>query len=34
MGEADTFESKRRIDHTLNVVIEQAKETVATSLCS
>lgn len=24
MGEADTFESKRRIDHSLNVVIEQA----------
>ncbi|KAG6830842.1 hypothetical protein H0H92_014494 [Tricholoma furcatifolium] len=23
MGEADTFDSKRRIDHTLNVVIEQ-----------
>ncbi|KAF9464415.1 armadillo-type protein [Collybia nuda] len=24
MGEADTFESKRRVDHSLNVVIEQA----------
>ncbi|GLB33947.1 putative ARM repeat-containing protein [Lyophyllum shimeji] len=28
MGEADTFESKRRIDHTLNVVIEQVKELI------
>ncbi|KAG5650759.1 hypothetical protein H0H81_011150 [Sphagnurus paluster] len=28
MGEADTFESKRRIDHSLNVVIEQMKELV------
>jgi hypothetical protein len=24
IGEAETFESKRRIDHSLNVVIEQA----------
>jgi hypothetical protein len=29
LGEADTFESKRRIDHSLNVVIEQAGERVA-----
>lgn len=28
MGEADSFESKRRIDNTLNVVIEQVKEMV------
>ena len=29
MAEVDSFESKRRIDHTLNVVIEQAGEKVA-----
>ena len=29
MAEAESFESKRRIDHTLNVVIEQAREKVA-----
>ncbi|KAG6833896.1 hypothetical protein H0H87_007907 [Tephrocybe sp. NHM501043] len=29
MGEADTFESKRRIDHTLNVVIEQVGQLVS-----
>ncbi|KAF8076536.1 armadillo-type protein [Lyophyllum atratum] len=28
MGEAATFESKRRIDHSLNVVIEQVKELI------
>ncbi|KAG6903497.1 hypothetical protein C0995_005520 [Termitomyces sp. Mi166 len=28
MGEADTFESKRRIDHTLNVVIEQVGQLI------
>lgn len=28
MGEADTFESKRKIDHSLNVVIEQMKELI------
>ncbi|KAG6821587.1 hypothetical protein H0H93_000096 [Arthromyces matolae] len=28
MGEADTFESKRRIDNTLNVVIEQVGELI------
>jgi len=29
LGEADTFESKRRIDHSLNVLIEQAGAQVA-----
>jgi hypothetical protein len=29
LGEADTFESKHRIDHSLNVLIEQAGEQVA-----
>ncbi|KAG5648935.1 hypothetical protein DXG03_000284 [Asterophora parasitica] len=28
MGEADTFESKRRIDYSLNVVIKQVKELI------
>ncbi|RDB22808.1 Importin-11 [Hypsizygus marmoreus] len=28
MGEADTFESKRRIDHSLNILIEQVKEMI------
>jgi hypothetical protein len=28
MGEADSYESKRRIDLTLNVLIEQVKEMV------
>jgi len=29
LGEADTFESKRRIDHGLNVLIERTGEQVA-----
>jgi hypothetical protein len=34
LGEADTFNSKRRIDHSLNVLIEQAGERVAILLVS
>ena len=29
LGEADTFESKRRIDHSLNVLIERSGDRVA-----
>ena len=31
MGEADTMESKRRIDNTLNSIIEQSGDRVRTS---